>query len=404
MNKTQLRHIEIASHLEIKRGIYQMIFSWQNEGERKRKSKSTGLLAKGNKKQAEKMLFLATQELEEQMASSIDEVSSYMLFADFMLFWLYHVIESRVELTTFNNYKSNVEKVIVPYFLKKELRLRDVSAKEINRFYEVQLKRVKPNSVIKYHNNIIASLKYAMEEELIPIFMLTKIKKPKENDFMPNYMKESDIVRLCNCVEGTKMELAIVLSSFYGLRRSEIVGLKWDAIDFDANRITIKHTVVPTKKKGKTIQLERDRTKGTASYRSLPLVSTIRERLLNLKTKQQEDQKRAGRAYISRYRDYIYLDELGDRILPNYISKTMPTLLKRNGFEHIRFHDLRHSCASLLLANGVSMKEIQEWLGHADFSTTANIYTHIDHKSKEETANAIDWINNIHMAQTNTNE
>ncbi|MFZ7133231.1 MAG: site-specific integrase [Eubacteriales bacterium] len=74
---------------------------------------------------------------------------------------------------------------------------------------------------------------------------------------------------------------------------------------------------------------------------------------------------------------------------PNYITQHFAIVLKNNGLKKIRFHDLRHSCASLLYANGVSLKEIQEWLGHSDISTTSNIYTHLDFSSKIASAEAI---------------
>ena len=80
---------------------------------------------------------------------------------------------------------------------------------------------------------------------------------------------------------------------------------------------------------------------------------------------------------------------MGNLISPNYVSESFPKFLKKHGLRHIRFHDLRHSCASLLLANGVSMKQIQEWLGHSDFSTTANIYAHLDYSSKKASADAM---------------
>ena len=68
---------------------------------------------------------------------------------------------------------------------------------------------------------------------------------------------------------------------------------------------------------------------------------------------------------------------------------SFPIVLERNGLRKIRFHDLRHSCASLLYSHGVSLKEIQEWLGHSDISTTSNIYAHLDYSSKVASANAI---------------
>ncbi len=80
---------------------------------------------------------------------------------------------------------------------------------------------------------------------------------------------------------------------------------------------------------------------------------------------------------------------MGDRIKPNWLTVTFPDSVEKHGLPRMRFHDLRHSCASLLLANGVPLKQIQEWLGHSDFSTTANIYAHLDYTSKLYSAQAM---------------
>ena len=85
----------------------------------------------------------------------------------------------------------------------------------------------------------------------------------------------------------------------------------------------------------------------------------------------------------------VYIDPMGKRIRPDFLSQHFPDFLVAHQMKRIRFHDLRHSCASLLYANGVSLKEIQEWLGHSDISTTSNIYTHLDFSSKVSSANAI---------------
>lgn len=96
-----------------------------------------------------------------------------------------------------------------------------------------------------------------------------------------------------------------------------------------------------------------------------------------------------GRCYNKKYLEYICVDEMGTLISPHYLTASFPKLLEKNNLRHIRFHDLRHSCASLLLANGVPMKQIQEWLGHSDFSTTANVYAHLDYNSKLSSADAM---------------
>ena len=123
--------------------------------------------------------------------------------------------------------------------------------------------------------------------------------------------------------------------------------------------------------------------------RTLPLVPFMRERLLALKDEQEENRRLCGRSYIKDYVDYVCVNEIGDLIKPHYVTEQLPKLLEANGLRHIRFHDLRHSCASLMLANGVPMKQIQEWLGHSDFSTTTNIYAHLDYSSKLNSADAM---------------
>lgn len=123
--------------------------------------------------------------------------------------------------------------------------------------------------------------------------------------------------------------------------------------------------------------------------RTLPLVPEFKDKLLSLKAQQEEYRQVCGKCYNKKYLDYICVDEMGTLISPHYLTSAFPKLLEKNGLRKIRFHDLRHSCASLLLANGVSMKQIQEWLGHSDFSTTANVYAHLDFNSKLSSADAM---------------
>jgi integrase len=108
-----------------------------------------------------------------------------------------------------------------------------------------------------------------------------------------------------------------------------------------------------------------------------------------MKAEQERTRKVCGNSYCRDYIGYIYVDELGKRVEPDFVSQNFGLTLKNNSLKRIRFHDLRHSCASLLYANGVSLKEIQEWLGHSDIATTSNIYTHLDYSSKVSSANAI---------------
>ena len=188
----------------------------------------------------------------------------------------------------------------------------------------------------------------------------------------------------------------------YGLRRSEVVGLKWAAVDFEQNTIEICHTVTTVRLDGKEVLVESNDTKTKSSKRTLPLVPVFRERLLALQEEQKENRKLCGRCYNKKYADYICVDAMGNLLKPDYLSNSFQIILQNYHLRRIRFHDLRHSCASLLLANGVPMKMIQEWLGHSDFSTTANIYSHLDYASKVSSAEAM--LNGLGMGSNPEND
>lgn len=379
----------VAGHLHEKNGYYYIILNLTDSaGKRKPKWISTGLTIKGNKKRAEQML------MEERRKYANAKTGDDVLFADFMDQWL-EIVKSTVSIPTYSSYVNAVKSIIAPYFRKKKILLRDLQAHDIQMFYQEQLQRVKASSVIHYHANIHKALKYAVKNDMIPSNPADKVERPKQDKFYGNFYDRDELNKLFEAVAGTKLELPVLLGAFYGLRRSEIVGLKWSAIDFEQNTITISHTVTSCNLDGKCVIVAKDTTKTKSSRRTLPLVPYFHEKLLAVKAQQERNQKLCGRSYNREFLEYICVDDIGDRFKPNYITSQFPKLLERNGFRKIRFHDLRHSCASLLLASGVPMKHIQEWLGHSDFSTTANIYAHLDYSSKLTSASAME--SNFHL-------
>ena len=376
----------VAGHLREKSGYYYAVLNYTDSlGKRKTKWISTGLTVKGNKKRAEAILMDARRNFnpEEPKVMNGD-----ILFADYMEQWL-DIIKSSVAVPTYASYAATVKKIVAPYFRKKEVTLKNLTAKDIQEFYLKELQRVSASSVIHYHANIHKALKYAVKIDLIDVNPADKVERPKKDRYVGSFYDADEVNALFEAAKGTKLELPILFGAFYGLRRSEAIGLKWDAIDFDQNTITIRHTVTSCDLDGKRVLVASDTTKTKSSMRTLPLVPFMRERLLALKEEQQENRRLCGRSYIKDYLEYVCVNEIGDLIKPHYVTTAFPDLLKANGMRHIRYHDLRHSCASLLLANGVPMKQIQEWLGHSDFSTTANIYAHLDYSSKLTSADAM---------------
>lgn len=376
----------VAGHLREKSGYYYAVLNYTDSlGKRKTKWISTGLTVKGNKKRAEAILMDARRNFnpEEPKVMNGD-----ILFADYMEQWL-DIIKSSVAVPTYASYATTVKKIVAPYFRIKEVTLKNLTAKDIQEFYLKELQRVSASSVIHYHANIHKALKYAVKIDLIDVNPADKVERPKKDRYVGSFYDSDEVNALFEVAKGTKLELPILFGAFYGLRRSEAIGLKWDAIDFEQNTITIRHTVTSCDIDGKRVLVASDTTKTKSSMRTLPLVPFMRERLLALKEEQKENRRLCGRSYIKDYLDYVCVNEIGDLIKPHYVTTAFPDLLKANGMRHIRYHDLRHSCASLLLANGVPMKQIQEWLGHSDFSTTANIYAHLDYSSKLTSADAM---------------
>lgn len=183
-------------------------------------------------------------------------------------------------------------------------------------------------------------------------------------------MNQEQANEMLKAFDGHPLQPLIFISLCYGLRRSEVLGLKWKAIDFKENTLKIEHTVV----KGLTIE-QKDRTKSASSKATYKLTPKVREILEQLKSSQEENKKIFRNEYIKS--DYVFVWQDGKPFRPDYVTRGFQKVLKKSGFEHMRFHDLRHSCASILHDKGYSLKQIQEWLRHADIETTGNIYVHI---------------------------
>jgi len=153
-------------------------------------------------------------------------------------------------------------------------------------------------------------------------------------------------------------------------KSKEVLGLKWSAIDLDEGVMTIRHTAVQLR--GAT--LYQDATKSKASRRSFPILGRMKEYLKALKYHQEVMRIEYGSEYISN--DYVCKWDNGKPMRPDTLSNKFRRLIEENNLPPLTFHGLRHSCASILLSQGCSLKQIQDWLGHEDIQTTADIYSH----------------------------
>lgn len=378
----------VAGHLTLKNGRYYAVLNYRNAGgQRKTKWISLGLPEKGNKRKAEAELARLRAEFEPP--KEVGDLSSDMLFADYLLEWL-EIAKGRLAVATYSSYAAMIKKPVGPYFHQRNLTLRELEARHLQMFYSEMLRKVKPNTVIHYHAIIHSALKYAVKTDMLVQNVADKVDRPKKNSFQPVFLSAEEMQKMFEALRGTKLELPVLVAAFYGFRRGEVLGLKWDAIDFKRGTISVIRTVTTITLDGKQTEIEQQSAKTKSSLRTLPLIGSFREYFLQVKEAQELNKQVCGNCYNHEYDGFVFVDELGERMRANYLTSAFPKFLEDHGLRRMRFHDLRHSCASLLLANGVPLKHIQEWLGHSDFTTTANIYAHLDYKSKITSAQAME--------------
>ena len=396
----EVYQIMVSGHLRERDGIYYMVLSYTDEdSKRHTPCRSTHLPVKGNKKRAEAMLdqlrrdteeTLRCQKLAQEHSKGVEKKPIF--FTAFMTDWL-NMMKSSLEVTTYAAYEKAIRARINAYFDQHypKLLLQEVTPRHIQAFYSYEIEElgIKPSTVLHHHANIRKALQYAYKTDLIPSNPADKVQRPKKNACEANPYNSEELEKLFELVKGTQLELGVLFAAFYGLRRGEIVGLKWDAIDFTQKTITIRHTVTQATVDGKSVIIAKDGAKTKTSRRSLPLVAPFEKYLKALKKRQAENRLICGESYCQDYLDYVYVNDLGELVKPGYLTQAFPDFLEKHGMRRIRFHDLRHSCASLLYANGVALKDIQVWLGHSDIGTTSNIYTHLSYSSKVSSAQAI---------------
>ena len=329
----------VAGHLREKGGHYYAVLNYTDyQGNRKSKWIATGLTVKGNKKRAEAILMDARRNFQEEAPPRMEAKT---LFADFLEQWL-EITKDSIAVPTYASYSTLSNSVIIPYFRKLGTTLEELAAKDIQQFYLEQRKRVSGSTVIHYHAIIHKALKYAVKLDLIATNPADRVERPKKERYVASFYDADEVNALFQAARGTNLEIPILLGAFYGLRRSEVIGLKWNAIDFERNTITVQHTVTSCNVDGKNMLVAADRTKTKSSMRTLPLVPFMKERLLQQKKVQAENRKLCGRSYVKDYLGYVCVNEIGAILKPNYISTSFPKLLENNGLRHIRFHDLRH--------------------------------------------------------------
>lgn len=364
--------MKATGYLRLKRGIWQIVIYYMDEsGQRRQLSESTGLVAKGNKRRAQQMLDNRLEELSQQYVTALE--SKNILFLTFMQDWLNDIVSYKVKVSTMTQYLYVFNTYIAKYKPFHGVKLQELTPALLQSYYNEQMKAgLSPNTVRKHHANIHKCLDYAVRMGKLSInpSIMTELPAKRKYQGATAYTPEQ-LKTLLRLFRGEPLETAVQLTVTYGLRRSEVCGLRWDAVDFETGTIHVCHTAVMNK--GKVVYS--DSTKTDTSNRVLPLTANMRIYLQKVKLQQAENKELFGEAYIDS--GYVCVHPNGAPIRPDYVTPHFQRRLKEIGLPVIRFHDLRHSAVYALRKGGCDAKDIQAWLGHSDITTTLNVYGHV---------------------------
>ena len=293
----------------------------------------------------------------EQLGMTLSEYIEYYL--------KFHKCE--IKATTYDGYVHMLNKHIKPYFCNK--KVVDIRRDDIEKYKSDKLNGgLGGNTVGKQLTFIKTVLKYAVSNDIIDKNPAEYVKKPKKKKYEPQIFSAEELQKLLESVSDTDIELPVIIAILFGLRRSEVVGLRWSNIDFDNKILKICETVTRQKNDiGKLVDTADDSTKTDASISQYSLTDEV---VAYLKSKFVEQQKMARET--DKYKDYVCINSVGQRLRLDYITDNFGKLLEQNGLPHIRFHDLRHSCISLLVNKNIPMKAAQVYARHANFTTTVN--------------------------------
>ena len=378
----------MTGSLTEKSGKYYVITRVETAEGKKKKFISTGISTKGNNKRK------AQEKMREILAKLEKEQVVYTAEIPF-LEWLDEWLEQKradLRINTYEGYLSYMKNHIRPFYKPLKLSLQKVTPMHIQRFYNLKIKEgLTANSVHKFSAILRGALRDAMEKNLIPYNPADRAKLPKKKKFVGKFYTVEEANALLKAVENDPIKPAVILGLFYGLRRSEICGLRWKDIDFEKGTLSICNTVVMT-----TTIIEHEQTKSRASKRTMYIIPETKQYFSELKQERIHSMKNCGIDFNSSI--HVCSWEDGSMFLPNYVSNHFKAILKKQGLPIIRFHELRHTAGSLLLEKGLSAKQIQEYLGHENISTTLDIYGHLSLEGKMEAANTMGSVFHVEVS------
>ena len=382
-----------AASVQSKKGRLYAVMQVKKEGTTKPVWRALGLSEGANKTKVNKAFREVVAQYEQEFWEEQErggrppaDIPVY----DYLVSYLKRV-EPELQKNTIVSYRSMTNGKIRRYFQRRpQLTVGNLKPQDIQDFYQsLFADGVVANTVIHYHALLRRAFQQAFKEERIDANPFDRVGRPKKNKFHGENYTQEELLTLLHLARGDVIYPAILLAGAMGLRRSEALGVRWSRIDWEKRTVLLDTKIVEYRENGKKKVEPVEEMKNKSSRRTLPLPDPVVEMLQVQKEHREVYRKMFQGSYNTQYLDYVCVNQLGELLRPSYVTDHFRELLEKYGLRHIRFHDLRHTFASLLINQDVPLINVSNFLGHSDLSTTANIYAHLDKASKQASAAVI---------------
>jgi integrase len=325
-----------------------------------------------------KTIYGRTREkVADELAKALTDRANGLVFDDenmtvgeYLDSWLKGSVRGSVRQSTFDCYEIAVRVHIKPALGR--LKLKKLTPAHIAGFYQDRLAAgFAPASVNKLHMVLHKALSQAVKWHMLPRNVVEVVKAPRPTPEEMQPLSAEETRRLLEATRGNRLEALYVLAVTAGMRQGELLALKWQDVDLENGTVSVRRTIT---KSGGRLLLGEPKTK--KSRRTISLTEAAVRALSEHLARQMQEIERLGDLY--RDDGLVFTTEVGTLINPtNLRRRSFASLLKRAELPQIRFHDLRHTCATLLFKRNVHPKYVQELLGHANIAITLDTYSHV---------------------------
>ena len=348
-----------------------------------------GYKANGKRNQKWESGFRTKKDAQHRLNNRIHEVQTgnYVeedtrALGEFLREWFSSYVEPNLAINTINGYQTNIEKHIIPAI--GHIQISQLKPTDVQKFYDEKINcGLSATTVIYIHRVLHKALGYAVKHQSIYRNITDLVEIPRKKKFEPKVLSEDEVKQLLEVCKGSYLYMAVLLAVSTGLRRGEVLGLSWNDIDFKYKTISIRRTQVINN--GRIIYTP---VKTMKSNRSL----LISDNLLDILKKHHNDQNELKKFLLSDYDEgnFVVCFDDGKPISANLMNKNFRNTLIRNNLPIVRFHDLRHTNATLMLKKGIPAKIASERLGHSSIGITMDTYSQVLCDMQKDAAEILD--------------